>query len=163
MLAAVPGPVVGAVCAPVQPWRGSRGREGTIRRRHGRPTFGHRRMEAHESSDSTRPSLARHISLRGCSLHDRRGAPPPRPPPARPPGPPPPPAATWADFKFAVDGEPTYFSLAYTDLPTSWIVGLLYNGMYRINDSLSVVPDLATGMPETSAARRDRTGKLRGG
>lgn len=71
------------------------------------------------------------------------------------------PAATSADFKFAVDGEPTYFSLAYTDLPTSWIVGLLYNGMYRIDDHLSVIPDIATGMPETSADGLTWTVKLR--
>ena len=82
-------------------------------------------------------------------------------PTATAPGATAPPAATSADFKFAVDGEPTYFSLAYTDLPTSWIVGLLYNGMYRINDSLSVVPDIATGMPETSADGLTWTVKLR--
>src|SRR3990170_2350248 len=86
---------------------------------------------------------------------------PPPQPPAPAPAPPAPPAATSADFKFAVDGEPTYFSVAYTDLPTSWIVGLLYNGMYRINDSLSVVPDIATGMPETSADGLTWTVKLR--
>ena len=40
------------------------------------------------------------------------------------------PRATSADFKFALDGEPTYFSYAYTDLPTSWIVSLLYDGLY---------------------------------
>ena len=72
------------------------------------------------------------------------------------------PAAAVSDnFKFAVDGEPTYFSLAYTDLPTSWIVGLLYNGMYRINDALAVVPDIAAEMPVQSADGLTWTVKLR--
>jgi ABC-type transport system substrate-binding protein len=68
-----------------------------------------------------------------------------------------------ADFKFAVDGEPTYFSLAYTDLPTSWIVGLLYTGMYRINDALAVVPDMAVALPQTSADGLTWTVKLKDG
>jgi ABC-type transport system substrate-binding protein len=89
------------------------------------------------------------------------GASPTPEPTATAPGATAPPAATSADFKFAVDGEPTYFSLAYTDLPTSWIVSLLYNGMYRIDDHLSVVPDIATGMPETSADGLTWTVKLR--
>ncbi len=65
------------------------------------------------------------------------------------------------NFKFAVDGEPTYFSLAYTDLPTSWIVGLLYNGMYRIDDALNVVPDIAAELPVQSADGLTWTVKLR--
>ncbi len=65
------------------------------------------------------------------------------------------------NFKFAVDGEPTYFSLAYTDLPTSWIVGMLYNGMYRIDDKLAVVPDIAAALPEQSADGLTWTIKLR--
>jgi ABC-type transport system substrate-binding protein len=71
------------------------------------------------------------------------------------------PTAVSDNFKFAVDGEPTYFSLAYTDLPTSWIVGLLYNGMFRIDDSLNVVPDIAAEMPTTSADGLTWTVKLR--
>ena len=59
------------------------------------------------------------------------------------------PAAS-ADFKFALDGEPTYFSYAYTDLPTSWIVSLLYNGLYTINNKLESVPDLAADYADTS-------------
>jgi ABC-type transport system substrate-binding protein len=70
-------------------------------------------------------------------------------------------AAASDNFKFAVDGEPTYFSLAYTDLPTSWIVGLLYNGMYRIDDTLAVVPDIAAEMPVQSADGLTWTVKLR--
>jgi ABC-type transport system substrate-binding protein len=71
------------------------------------------------------------------------------------------PAATSADFKFALDGEPTYFSPAATDLPTSWILSLLYNGMYRIDDSLAATPDLAAALPETSADGLTWTVKLR--
>ena len=55
-----------------------------------------------------------------------------------------------ADFAFALDGEPTYFSYAYTDLPTSWIVGLLYDGLYTINNKLESVPSLAAEYAETS-------------
>lgn len=68
-----------------------------------------------------------------------------------------------ADFKFAVDGEPTYFSYAYTDLPTSWIVGLLYSGLYGINNKLESVPSLAAEMPETSEDGLTWTVKLRDG
>ena len=70
-------------------------------------------------------------------------------------------AAASDNFKFAVDGEPTYFSLAYTDLPTSWIVGMLYNGMYRIDDTLAVVPDIAASLPTQSADGLTWTIKLR--
>ncbi len=66
-----------------------------------------------------------------------------------------------ADFKFALDGEPTYFSYAYTDLPTSWIVSLLYNGLYTINNKLETIPDLAAAPAETSADGLTWTLKLR--
>jgi ABC-type transport system substrate-binding protein len=68
-----------------------------------------------------------------------------------------------ADFKFAVDGEPTYFSLAATDLPTSWIEGLLYTGMYRIDNHLAVVPDMAAADPVTSADGLTWTFKVKDG
>jgi ABC-type transport system substrate-binding protein len=68
-----------------------------------------------------------------------------------------------ADFKFAVDGEPTYFSLAYTDLPTSWIVGLLYTGMYRADNKLAPTPDMATALPDVSADGLTWTVKLKSG
>ena len=58
-----------------------------------------------------------------------------------------------ADFTFALDGEPTYFSYAYTDLPTSWIVSLLYNGLYTINNKLESVP----GPRRRTTRRRART------
>ncbi len=58
---------------------------------------------------------------------------------------------TSADFRFAVDGEPTYFSPSGDDLPTSWINHLIYTGLYRVNNKGDVVPDLATAMPELSA------------
>lgn len=68
-----------------------------------------------------------------------------------------------ADFKFALDGEPTYFSYAYTDLPTSWIVSLLYNGLYTINNKLEAIPDLAADYADTSADGLTWTLKLRPG
>jgi ABC-type transport system substrate-binding protein len=68
-----------------------------------------------------------------------------------------------ADFAFALDGEPTYFSYAYTDLPTSWIVGLLYNGLYTINNKLESVPDLAAEYAETSEDGLTWTLKLKQG
>ena len=68
-----------------------------------------------------------------------------------------------ADFKFAVDGEPTYFSLAYTDLPTSWIVGLIYTGMYRADNKLSPTPDMATALPDVSSDGLTWTVKLKTG
>jgi ABC-type transport system substrate-binding protein len=54
-------------------------------------------------------------------------------------------------LKFALDAEPTYFSLAYTDLPTAYINNLIYSGMYRVNNKLDVVPDMATALPVVSA------------
>ncbi len=68
-----------------------------------------------------------------------------------------------ADFAFALDGEPTYFSYAYTDLPTSWIVGLLYNGLYTVNDQLEALPDLAADYAETSEDGLTWTLKLKPG
>ena len=68
-----------------------------------------------------------------------------------------------ADFKFAVDGEPTYFSLAYTDLPTSWIVGLLYTGLYRASNKLAATPDMATALPDNSADGLTWTVKIKPG
>jgi ABC-type transport system substrate-binding protein len=55
------------------------------------------------------------------------------------------------DFKFGMDAEPTYLSLAYTDLPTSYINAMIYTGMYRVNNKLAVVPDMATALPAVSA------------
>jgi ABC-type transport system substrate-binding protein len=72
-------------------------------------------------------------------------------------------AAASADFKFAVDGEPTYLSYAYTDLPTSWIVGLLYSGLYAPNNKLEILPYIADGLPTTSADGLTWTVKLKQG
>jgi len=59
--------------------------------------------------------------------------------------------ATAADFRFAIDGEPTYFSPSSNDLPTSWVNRLIYTGLYRVNNKGDVVSDLATAMPEVSS------------
>ncbi len=68
-----------------------------------------------------------------------------------------------ADLKMVMDAEPTYFSLAYTDLPTSYIVGQIYTGMYRVNNKLAVVPDMATDLPQVSADGLTWTIKLKTG
>lgn len=60
-------------------------------------------------------------------------------------------AAASADFKMGLDAEPTYFSPAFTDQPTGFIVGLMYSGMYRVNNKLAVIPDMATALPTISA------------
>jgi ABC-type transport system substrate-binding protein len=52
-----------------------------------------------------------------------------------------------SDFRFAINGEPTYFSPASTDSATSWVNRLIYTGLYRVNNKDDVVPDLATAMP----------------
>jgi ABC-type transport system substrate-binding protein len=67
------------------------------------------------------------------------------------------------DMKFAMDAEPTYFSLAYTDLPTSYIVGQIYSGMYRVNNKLAVIPDMASALPDVSADGLTWTVKLKSG
>jgi ABC-type transport system substrate-binding protein len=94
------------------------------------------------------------------------GAATPTPVPATPaPGETPAPAteapAESADFSFVVDGEPTYFSPASTDLPTSWINALLYNALYTLNNKLEVTPDLADGLYEASADGLTWTVKLK--
>ena len=60
-------------------------------------------------------------------------------------------APTSADFRFAVDGEPTYFSPASNDLPSANVNAFIYTGLYRVNNKGDVVPDIATAMPEVSA------------
>ena len=80
------------------------------------------------------------------------GTPTPSQGPTPAPTPTPTPAdRTSADFRFAIDGEPTYFSPASTDTATSWVNRLIYTGLYRVNDTGDVVPDLATSMPVVSA------------
>jgi ABC-type transport system substrate-binding protein len=71
--------------------------------------------------------------------------------------------ATSDNLKQVMNAEPTYFSLAYTDLPTSFIVGQIFTGMYRVNNKLAVIPDMATALPETSADGLTWTIKLRDG
>ena len=66
-----------------------------------------------------------------------------------------------ADFRFSLNGEPTYFSPSSNDLPTAWIDGLLYTAAYRVNNKGEVIPDLATAMPEVSADGLTLTFKVR--
>jgi ABC-type transport system substrate-binding protein len=72
-------------------------------------------------------------------------------------------SAATGDLKMVMDAEPTYFSLAYTDLPTSYIVGQIYTGMYRVNNKLAVVPDMAVDQPNISADGLTWTMKLKPG
>ena len=66
-----------------------------------------------------------------------------------------------ADFRFAIDGEPTYFSPSSTDQATSWVNHLIYTGLYRVNNLGDVIPDLATAMPEIGADGRTLTIRIR--
>jgi len=66
-----------------------------------------------------------------------------------------------ADFRFAIDGEPTYFSPSSSDPPTAWVNRLIYTGLYRVNNKGDVVPDLATAMPAVSADGMTFTIKMR--
>jgi len=72
-------------------------------------------------------------------------------------------ASTSGDLKFVMDAEPTYFSLAYTDLPTAYINGEIYTGMYRVNNKLAVIPDMASALPDVSADGLTWTVKLKSG
>ncbi len=72
-------------------------------------------------------------------------------------------AAASADLKMVMDAEPTYFSLAYTDLPTSYINGQIYTGLYRVNNKLAVIPDMATDQPVVSADGLTWTVKIKPG
>jgi ABC-type transport system substrate-binding protein len=67
------------------------------------------------------------------------------------------------DLKFVLDAEPTYFSLAYTDLPTSYVVGQIFTGMYRVNNKLAVIPDMASDLPQVSDDGLTWTVKLKSG
>ena len=68
---------------------------------------------------------------------------------------------TSADFRLAIDGEPTHFSPSASDPPTSWVNRLIYTGLYRFNNEGDVVPDLATAMPELGADGMTLTIRMR--
>ncbi len=72
-------------------------------------------------------------------------------------------AAASADFVFALDGEPTYFTPAFNDVPTQWLIGIMYSGLYTINNKLAPVPQLASALPDVSADGLTWTVKLRSG
>jgi len=71
--------------------------------------------------------------------------------------------AASGDFAMVVDGEPTYFSYAYTDLPTSWIVNILYSSLYDLNNKLEPAPDVAAALPDTTEDGLTWTIKLKSG
>ena len=89
----------------------------------------------------------------------------PTPAPSPPAGETPAPAASApagsADFAMVIDGEPTYFSYAYTDLPTSWIVNVLYSGLYALNNKLEATPNIAAELPDMTADGLTWTVKLK--
>jgi ABC-type transport system substrate-binding protein len=60
-------------------------------------------------------------------------------------------APTSGDFTFVIDSEPTTLAGAPDDLPTSWVTGFIYSGLYGPNYQVEYVPALADGMPVTSA------------
>lgn len=68
-----------------------------------------------------------------------------------------------ADFTFVVDSEPTSLAGSPDDLPTTWITGLIYTGLYQPNYQVEYVPLAADGMPETSADGLTWTVKLKPG
>jgi ABC-type transport system substrate-binding protein len=70
-------------------------------------------------------------------------------------------AAASGDFRFVLDGEPTYFSPSSNDLPTSWVDALIYTALYRINNKGDIVPDMATAAPTISADGLTWTIKMR--
>ena len=77
--------------------------------------------------------------------------------------PPSPTAVASADFSFVVDSEPTTLAGAPDDLPTSWIVGLIYSTLYQPNYKLEYVPLVADGAPVTSADGLTWTVKIKSG
>lgn len=70
------------------------------------------------------------------------------------------PAAS-GDFAFVVSAEPSTFAGAPDDLPTSFISAMLYNSLYRADNKLNYVPDIAAEMPGISADGLTWTVKLR--
>jgi ABC-type transport system substrate-binding protein len=68
-----------------------------------------------------------------------------------------------ADLKMVLDAEPTYFSNAYSDVPTGYVVGAIYSALYRANNKLSVIPDMATDLPTVSADGLTWTAKIKDG
>ena len=73
------------------------------------------------------------------------------------------PSTASADLKMVLDAEPTYFSNAYSDVPTGYVVGALYSALYRANNKLSVIPDMATDQPQVSADGLTWTVKIKDG
>jgi ABC-type transport system substrate-binding protein len=68
-----------------------------------------------------------------------------------------------ADLKMVLDAEPTYFSNAYSDVPTGYVVGAIYSALYRANNKLAVIPDMATDQPAVSADGLTWTVKIKDG
>ena len=67
------------------------------------------------------------------------------------------------DLKLVLDGEPTYFSNAYNDVPTGYVNGAIYSALYRINNKAAAIADMATDQPQVSADGLTWTVKIKDG
>ncbi len=66
-----------------------------------------------------------------------------------------------ADLRFAIGGEPTYFSNSADDDNTAYVYTLLYNALLTLNNKGEAIPDLAASPPTASADGLTVTVKLR--
>ena len=69
------------------------------------------------------------------------------PPPTDSPEPTPP---EGGDLIYPTDGQITHLNNALSDVPTSEVVQWIHSALYRYNDALEPVPDLAADMPQIS-------------
>jgi ABC-type transport system substrate-binding protein len=70
-------------------------------------------------------------------------------------------AAESLPLRFSIGGEPTYFSPAYDDDNTGYVVPLIYDAVLSINNKGEVIPALASEMPTASEDGITVTIKLR--
>src|SRR6266850_3214440 len=66
-----------------------------------------------------------------------------------------------ADLRFAIGGEPTYFSNSANDDNTAYVYTLIYDAVLGINNKGELYPTLAAAMPSASADGKTVTVKLR--
>ena len=67
------------------------------------------------------------------------------------------------EWTFVVDSEPSTLAGSPDDLPTTWITGLIYTGLYQPDYKVAYVPLAADGMPVTSADGLTWTVKIKDG
>ena len=66
-----------------------------------------------------------------------------------------------ADLRFAIGGEPTYFSNSANDDNTAYVYTLIYDAVLGLNNKGELYPTLASEMPTASADGKTVTVKLR--